>query len=52
MPRPIYIAPHLSLEALRERYRSSTDVVESRHFQVIWMAAKGQTSAEIVEATD
>jgi transposase len=24
----------------------------SRHFQVIWMAAKGQTSAELVEATD
>lgn len=52
MPRPIYVAPHLTLEELRARYRTSSDVVESRHFQVLWLAAKGRPSREIMEATD
>jgi transposase len=52
MPRPIHVEPHLTEEELRQRYRSSTDVVESRHFQVIWMAAKGHPAHEIAAVTD
>jgi transposase len=52
VPRRIHVEPHLSIEELRARYRSSTDVVVRAHFQVVWMAAKGCSSREIVEATD
>jgi len=45
------IAAHLSVEALRERYVSSADVMEARHFQTIWLLAKGHSVGEVVEMT-
>lgn len=45
------IAGHLSVHALRERYVSSSDVVIARHFQTIWLLAKGHTVAEVSRAT-
>ncbi len=45
------IAGHLSVEALRERYVSSTDAREARHFQTIWLLAKGHSTGEVAEMT-
>jgi len=45
------IAAHLSVEALRERYVSSLDAREARHFQTIWLLAKGHSVGEVVEMT-
>ena len=39
------IAAHLSVEALRDRYVSSADLMEARHFQTIWLLARGTASA-------
>ncbi len=45
------IAAHLSVEALRDRYVSSADVMEARHFQAIWLLAKGHGVGEVAEMT-
>ena len=45
------IAAHLSVEALRERYVSSSSAREARHFQTIWLLAKGHNVGEVVEMT-
>ena len=45
------IAGHLSVEALRDRYVSSADVMEARHFQTIWLLAKGHSVGEVAELT-
>ena len=41
------IAAHLSVEALRDRYVSSADVMEARHFQTIWLLAKGHGVGDV-----
>jgi len=45
------IAGHLSVDALRERYVSSSDACASRHFQTIWLLAKGHAIAEVARMT-
>ena len=45
------IAAHLSAEALRERYVSSSKAREARHFQTIWLLAKGHSIGEVAEMT-
>ncbi|MCC3246024.1 helix-turn-helix domain-containing protein [Methylocystis sp. WRRC1] len=45
------IVAHLSVEALRERYVSSSNAREARHFQTIWLLAKGHSVGEVVEMT-
>ena len=42
------IAAHVSVEALRERYVSSADVMEARHFQTIWLLAKGHSVGDVL----
>jgi transposase len=41
----------VSVEALRDRYVSSADVCEARHFQTIWLLAKGHSVGEVAEMT-
>ena len=36
-----HVADHLSVLALEQQYRSCTDVTTARHFQTIWLLAKG-----------
>jgi len=43
------IAEHLSVDELEERFRAAADPVESRHFQAIWLLAKGRTFVEVAE---
>jgi transposase len=45
------IAAHLSVDALRERYVSSSNAREARHFHTIWLLAKGCTLGEVAEMT-
>jgi len=45
------IAAHLSVEALRERYVCCSNAREARHFQTIWLLAKGHSVGDVVEMT-
>ncbi len=45
------IASHLSVDALRERYVSSSNAREARHFHVIWLLAKGHTIGRVAQMT-
>jgi transposase len=45
------IAGHLSIDALRERYVLTSNARAARHFQTIWLFAKGHTIAEVAEMT-
>ena len=42
---------HLSVEELHERYVSSQDTTASRHFQVVWLLARGHTISQVSETT-
>ena len=42
---------HLSVEELEERYVGSQDATTSRHFQVIWLLARGHTISQVSETT-
>jgi transposase len=46
-----YVADHLSVEALEAEYEGCEDVTSSRHFQTIWLLAKGHTISEAAEMT-
>jgi transposase len=51
MPKRIEIKPHLSIEQLAVYYRESKDVVERSHYQIIWLLAQGQSTAEVARVT-
>jgi transposase len=42
---------HLSVEELEERYLQCRDATASRHFQVIWLLARGHTISEVSAMT-
>jgi transposase len=42
-----HVADHLSVSALEQQYRSCTDVIAARHFQTIWLLAKGLEIAAV-----
>jgi len=46
-----HVADHLGIAALEERYEACEDVMSSRHFQTIWLLAKGHTIAEVAAMT-
>ena len=46
-----YVAGHLSVAALEERYEACGDVMSSRHFQTIWLLAKGHSSGDVAAMT-
>ena len=45
------VAEHLSVAALEERYEACKDVTSSRHFQTIWLLAKGHSTREAASMT-
>lgn len=45
------IVGHLSVAALRDRYVSSSNACEARHFQTIWLLAKGHSVGKVAELT-
>ena len=46
-----HVEEHLQLSELEGRYRSASEATEARHFQVIWLSAKGHTVREVSEMT-
>src|SRR4029450_14028282 len=42
-----HVADHLSVSALEQQYRAFTDVIAARHFQTIWLLAKGHEIAAV-----
>jgi transposase len=51
MPRHLKIEPHLSLEELETQYRQASEGIEKTHYQVIWLLARGKTTAMVAEVT-
>jgi transposase len=45
------VADHLSGEDLEARLRSAQDPIATRHFQVIWLLARGHTIADVAAVT-
>ena len=46
-----HVAGHLSVEALEAQYEACEDVMSSRHFQTIWLLAKGHSTGEVAAMT-
>jgi transposase len=47
----VHVADHLSVAALEARYEGCGDVTSSRHFQTIWLLAKGHTVGQVAAMT-
>src|SRR4029077_9952792 len=45
------VCDHLSVEELEERYVACSDATASRHFQVIWLLARGHTVSQVSATT-
>jgi transposase len=45
------VAGHLSVEDLEAGFRSAQDPTATRHFQVIWLLARGHTIADVAAVT-
>src|ERR687894_447122 len=43
------IVEHLPVEELEARYRAARDATEARHFQAVWLLARGRTFLEAAE---
>lgn len=46
-----FVADHLSVAALEARYEACRDVTSLRHFQAIWLLAKGHSTGEVAAMT-
>ena len=47
----VQVAAHLSVAELQAGYRGSKDATLARHYQVIWLLARGHTVAETAQLT-
>ena len=45
------VSEHLSVDELEKRYVACSDATASRHFQVIWLLARGHTASQVSAAT-
>src|SRR5215469_6870564 len=51
MARHISLAPHLTIEGLEGRYRSTKDPVERSRWHFLWLLARGLTAKVIASIT-
>lgn len=51
MPKSLKIAGHLSVDELERRYRQATDVVARSQWQMLWLLAGGQRTAQVAAHT-
>jgi transposase len=51
MGRRLALAPHLTSEELKQRYKSAKGAIERGHYQVIWLLQLGKTTLEVAEMT-
>jgi transposase len=49
MARRTKLQPHLSLQELKERCRTTEDPAERSHFQVLWLVSQGQTQVQAAQ---
>lgn len=49
MARRTKLEPHVMPEELRHLYRTTADLSERSHFQVLWLISQGQTQAEAAQ---
>jgi transposase len=47
----IKIAPHLTVETLEARYRSSKDAINRSHWQILWLLVRGETTSTVSKMT-
>jgi transposase len=47
MPKRLSIQPHLTLDALEQRYRSAKDPIVRSHWQMVWLLAQGRPSERV-----
>lgn len=45
------VVDYLGVEALQQRYRTSSDATLARHYQVIWLLAQGRSLGEVARLT-
>ena len=45
------VAAHLRVSELEQHYRAATEVTAARHYQAVWLLAKGHTVPEVAETT-
>lgn len=51
MGRHIYLATHLSVAELEQRYRAAYEPHERSWWQILWLLGRGQTATAIAEIT-
>ena len=51
MPRRLHVEAHLTVEELGQRHRAARDPIERSHWQIVWLAARGRSRAEISTVT-
>lgn len=49
MARRTNLEPHATPEELKQRYLTTDDLAERRHFQVLWLISQGRTQAQTAE---
>jgi transposase len=51
MARPLTIPPHLPPDELERRYRRARDPVARSHWQIVWLLARGESTAAVAGVT-
>ena len=51
MAGPLIVPPHLPVAELGRRYRRARDPVARSHWQIVWLLARGEPTAEVCRAT-
>jgi transposase len=51
MGRRLRLEPHLAVDELEQRYRAAKEPHERSWWQILWLLAKGQTTAAVAEST-
>lgn len=51
MAGKVYLAPHLSTEALEHRYKAAINGIERSHLQIIWLLSQGHSAQMVASLT-
>jgi len=51
MPQRIHLEPHLTIDELEGRYRSTKDSVERSRWHFLWLLARGLTAKMVASIT-
>lgn len=51
MPKKLVLSQHLSTQELFNRYRSTNNVIQKSHYQIIWLLSTSKTPKQVAEIT-